>query len=119
MNVFVSLTFGKLTLCIRDFHDLYCCWEFLRVGKWQSDWTFKTQEGSHEGNLTGIIDLKIHYFEDGNVQLQSCKSFESEIKIPVSFTGSTDIFTDSSVNRANKYLFDLFFTDIDETDRIR
>jgi len=51
-------------------------------GKWNSNWTVKM--GGASATVSGEIKLHVHYFEDGNLQLQSTKSI-----LP------TDIFFDS------------------------
>ncbi len=42
-------------------------------GKWQSTWTVKVDGSTAE--LSGDVKLHVHYFEDGNLQMQSNKSF--------------------------------------------
>lgn len=44
-------------------------------GKWTSNWSI-TVHGS-EATIEGDIKIHAHYFEDGNVQLQSSKQFAS------------------------------------------
>ena len=91
MNVFVFLITGRpskrIQPCVSPFFILpfICIW-LLRAGKWQSEWSLDFQETGDEGNLEGSISLKVHYFEDGNVQLESRKKFERPIKLLVSFT---------------------------------
>lgn len=41
-------------------------------GRWTSSWNLSLNDGSAE--LTGDLKLHIHYFEDGNLQLQGSKS---------------------------------------------
>jgi len=44
-------------------------------GKWQSSWVVKVNGSSAE--LSGDVKLHVHYFEDGNLQMQSSKAFPS------------------------------------------
>jgi len=44
-------------------------------GKWASNWSITISRG--QANVTGDIKIHAHYFEDGNVQLQSTKQFPS------------------------------------------
>ncbi|OQR88924.1 F-actin-capping protein subunit alpha [Thraustotheca clavata] len=46
-------------------------------GRWTSQW--KLQLEGQAATLSGSIDLHVHYYEDGNVQLQSRKDVEQTI----------------------------------------
>ena len=51
-------------------------------GKWKSKWelNFSESEG-YEATVNGAMSVKVHYYEDGNVQLLSNKSVEETIGI--------------------------------------
>ena len=52
------------------------------TGGWQSDWA--TNVGSNgKAELKGRIRLQVHYYEDGNVQLNSTFSEEATIEVTV------------------------------------
>lgn len=44
-------------------------------GKWRASWKYDTQSNE----LKGTTKVNVHYYEDGNVQLNADKSFESQI----------------------------------------
>jgi len=54
--------------------------------------TFPESGGNVE--LTGILKVQVHYYEDGNVQLVSSK----DIKTPISFNVSYGVGISLSVN---------------------
>ncbi|GMH67968.1 hypothetical protein TrST_g4185 [Triparma strigata] len=57
---------GKITVVISgDKVNLKNFWS----GAWHSTWTLES------GELSGVAKLKAHYFEEGNVQLQTTKEF--------------------------------------------
>ena len=56
----------------------------LRNGKWRSQWSLTFPESGGTVEITGILKVQVHYYEDGNVQLVSSK----EIKDTVSFNVS-------------------------------
>jgi len=69
----------KITVCIEDHkYNPNNFWN----GKWISKWelTFSESEGSL-GQMNGMMSVKVHYYEDGNVQLLSNKSVEDHINI--------------------------------------
>lgn len=79
----VSSTYGKgnvVTVCIED-HKFQPnnFWN----GRWCSQWTFDKSSGETKG----VLRARVHYYEDGNVQLQSVK--EVTVKIPVSDEAAT------------------------------
>ena len=55
-----------------------------RNGKWRSQWSLTFPESGGTVEITGILKVQVHYYEDGNVQLVSSK----EIKDTVSFNVS-------------------------------
>lgn len=49
----------------------------MRNGQWKSDWTIRVE--GKEATLEGKISTLVHYFEDGNVQLDASKSTQAQI----------------------------------------
>lgn len=49
-------------------------------GSWISQWTV----GCTSGVLTGTITIHVHYFENGNLQLQTKKSISAKVDVTVS-----------------------------------
>jgi len=77
--VFGSSRDGQITLtaCIED-HQFQPknYWN----GRWRSVWNI-TFSGSGKAELRGVIKVQVHYYEDGNVQLVSCKDIKEPIVI--------------------------------------
>jgi len=48
-------------------------------GRWRSVWTVQLDNGSAE--VTGLLKVQVHYYEDGNVQLVSSKEIKEGISI--------------------------------------
>lgn len=48
------------------------------AGLWMSEWTLEVPMGGSIGTLTGKVSINVHYFEDGNVQLDDKVVFQSE-----------------------------------------
>jgi capping protein alpha len=46
-------------------------------GRWRSVWTIREDGGQVE--VTGILKVQVHYYEDGNVQLVSSKEIKETI----------------------------------------
>lgn len=46
-------------------------------GRWRSQWTFNTSTGA----AVGILRVQVHYYEDGNVQLQSEKTVNLKVDV--------------------------------------
>jgi capping protein alpha len=44
-------------------------------GRWRAVWTYDTQSGE----LKGTTKVTVHYYEDGNVQLNADKEFQASI----------------------------------------
>ncbi|KAG1057777.1 hypothetical protein G6F43_000420 [Rhizopus delemar] len=44
-------------------------------GRWLASWIYDTQSG----NLKGAAKVNVHYYEDGNVQLNADKNFEAQV----------------------------------------
>lgn len=57
-------------------------------GKWLSTWSVSLSSG--EASITGAIKVHAHYFEDGNVQLQTTKDIP---KIVFPFTEASELAT--------------------------
>lgn len=57
------------------------------AGKWMSEWTLEVPMGGSIGTLTGKVQLNVHYFEDGNVQLDDKVVFQSELPASVQEVG--------------------------------
>ena len=55
---------------------------FSRNGRWRSVWTIREDGGQVE--VTGILKVQVHYYEDGNVQLVSSKEIKETITKSVS-----------------------------------
>ena len=66
------------TILVTIFTDLI---EF-RNGRWRSVWTIREEGGQAE--ITGILKVQVHYYEDGNVQLVSSKEIKDTISKSVS-----------------------------------
>ena len=54
----------------------------FRNGRWRSVWTIREEGGQAE--ITGILKVQVHYYEDGNVQLVSSKEIKDTISKSVS-----------------------------------
>lgn len=46
-------------------------------GRWRAVWTFDTQSGE----LKSVTKINVHYYEDGNVQLNAEKEHETKVSI--------------------------------------
>lgn len=57
-------------------------------GKWLSNWVVSLSPG--EATVTGSIKVHAHYFEDGNVQLQTAKEIG---KVVLPYTDASDLAT--------------------------
>jgi len=72
----------RLTCCVgRCNMNLSNYWS----GLWRSSWTLEIPEGASSGRLTGSVAANVHYFEDGNVQLEDKTVFDQAIEVRVSF----------------------------------
>jgi len=62
---------GKLHIAVSgEKNNLKNFWS----GKWSSLWTLTPSGGGRALSISGDIKLHVHYFEDGNLQLQSSKA---------------------------------------------
>jgi len=50
-------------------------------GRWRSVWTVQLENNS--ADVTGLLKVQVHYYEDGNVQLVSSKEIKEGIAISV------------------------------------
>ena len=50
------------------------------AGRWLAEWTLEVPSGASVGTLTGKVQLHVHYFEDGNVQLDDSVLHQTEVK---------------------------------------
>jgi len=67
----------KITCCIARCNiNLTNYW----AGLWRSHWVLEFAEGSKSGKLSGTVRSNVHYFEDGNVQLDDGTKFACELK---------------------------------------
>jgi len=67
----------KITCCIgRCSLNLSNYW----AGLWRSHWVLEFTDGSKSGKLSGTVRSNVHYFEDGNVQLDDGTKFQCELK---------------------------------------
>jgi capping protein alpha len=48
-------------------------------GRWRSSWTVKFGADGSGGSITGVMRIQVHYYEDGNVQLQSSKDVSGAV----------------------------------------
>ncbi|KAI1307274.1 F-actin-capping protein subunit alpha [Halotydeus destructor] len=98
-SVFGSSENGDITLtgCIED-HQFQPknYWN----GRWRSVWTVSFNPSSDKAELSGKIDVQVHYYEDGNVQLVSSK----EVKEPIVISNESALAKDfvELVNSAEK-----------------
>lgn len=54
-------------------------------GRWRSVWTIQLESGQAE--VSGLLKVQVHYYEDGNIQLVSSK----EIKEGVTFSSEDQL----------------------------
>jgi capping protein alpha len=69
---------SRIVCCIAALtHNLENYW----AGRWKAEWTLEVPSGGSIGTLTGTVSCHVHYFEDGNVQLDDKVVFQSEIEV--------------------------------------
>ncbi|XP_050411898.1 F-actin-capping protein subunit alpha [Patella vulgata] len=50
-------------------------------GRWRSQWSVTFPESGGSAELTGLVKVQVHYYEDGNVQLVSSKDIKETVTI--------------------------------------
>jgi len=50
-------------------------------GRWRSQWSVTFPESGGSAELTGILKVQVHYYEDGNVQLVSSKEVKETLSV--------------------------------------
>ncbi|XP_013412571.1 F-actin-capping protein subunit alpha-2-like [Lingula anatina] len=48
-------------------------------GRWRSQWSVTFPESGGSSEITGILKVQVHYYEDGNVQLVSSKEVKNDL----------------------------------------
>jgi capping protein alpha len=84
-------------------------------GGWQSEWTFSVSDkGKHK--LEGRIRLNVHYFEDGNVQLNSTFNENAEVTVSdVETTAASVVKTISLLENEFQERLEKFYTQMHES----
>lgn len=62
---------GEVVLCVED-HKFQP--QNFWNGRWRSEWHLKPS-----GEVTGVLRVQVHYYEDGNVQLRSNKEISTKV----------------------------------------
>ncbi|KAF9159864.1 F-actin-capping protein [Actinomortierella ambigua] len=70
--VYASSSEGKVTVAI--VHNKYSPSNFWN-GRWRSVWTLEPESGK----VSGLLKAHVHYYEDGNVQLETNKEIEETL----------------------------------------
>lgn len=69
---------SRIVCCVSALtHSLENYW----AGRWVSEWVLEVPSGGSIGTLTGKVRCHVHYFEDGNVQLDDKIVFQAEIAV--------------------------------------
>lgn len=50
-------------------------------GRWRSQWSVTFSESGGSAEVTGVLKVQVHYYEDGNVQLVSSKEIKENLKV--------------------------------------
>lgn len=50
-------------------------------GRWRSEWSVSFQPSGGNVEVTGVLKVQVHYYEDGNVQLVTSKEVKENLKI--------------------------------------
>jgi len=58
------------------------------AGAWRAEWSLEVPKGGSIGTLTGKLVVHVHYFEDGNVQLDDKAVFQRECPAGADVVGS-------------------------------
>lgn len=77
VTTYGSMGAGVKVVCCSagDVSDLSNYW----AGQWLSEWSLEVPMGGSIGQLTGKVSCNVHYFEDGNVQLDDKVVFQCEL----------------------------------------
>jgi len=67
-----------LTACIED-HQFQP--QNFWNGRWRSEWTITFNSNGGNSEMKGLLKLQVHYYEDGNVQLQSNKDVTKDVNV--------------------------------------
>ncbi|KAG8197840.1 hypothetical protein JTE90_020117 [Oedothorax gibbosus] len=62
-------------------------------GRWRSIWTISFLPDSTTADVEGLIKVRIHYYEDGNIQLVSSKDVKESISISTEQKTANDLIT--------------------------
>jgi capping protein alpha len=68
-NIQVTSCIGRCDLNLNNY------W----AGLWRSHWVIEFTDGSKSGSLKGTVHSNVHYFEDGNVQLDDSTTFKCDV----------------------------------------
>ena len=80
---------GQIIICISSARfNPHNFWN----GRWRSVWTYSN------GELVGHFKIVVHYYEDGNVQLNT----DTTQKVPLSETGSPDVIATAAIKAISK-----------------
>lgn len=79
-TVYGSSSGGTITLvvCIED-HQFQP--QNFWNGRWRSEWSVSFQPSGGNVEITGVLKVQVHYYEDGNVQLVSSKEVKENLKV--------------------------------------
>lgn len=79
-TVYGTLSGGsiKLIVCIED-HQFQP--QNFWNGRWRSEWSVSFQPSGGSVEVTGVLKVQVHYYEDGNVQLVSSKEVKENLKV--------------------------------------
>ena len=90
---------------------------FFRNGRWRSQWAVQLAASGEVAEVTGLLKVQVHYYEEGNVQLVSSKEVKESLNIGVRITflkckmtisylkGSKVVSIDRSFKEHYSYLF--------------
>jgi capping protein alpha len=80
----------------RPFQKFFCCIEDHQFqpknfwnGRWRSQWTVVVS--GQQAEITGVLKVQVHYYEDGNVQLVSSKEVKESIALSNDTTNAKEL----------------------------